>query len=327
MEKRTARRLLTLVISGSIFLWCVRYLASAFEWRAILGILRQADPRWLALAGLTIVAQFLIRTLRWGVMLRRVNSAMSFAEIYFVTVISITISLMTPGQSGEAVKVELLRKHGLIGRLPGYVSFMIERLVDLLVLVLLGLAGLLSRAQAEDERRRLLPGLIGLFALISVILLVLWRVPIGGRLGAWIDRLRSAAGDAATLAKVVALTVLAWTNVVVAWHFCLMSIGVKISLAQTLSLIAVVTLGGLLSLLPSGVGVAEVLTAVVLQRRGVAVAPAQAGALILRCYGLMMIFLGLLHVPVWRLRAVAEEDHISRADSPSTNVTSCEDEP
>ena len=59
------------------------------------------------------------------------------------------------------------------------------------------------------------------------------------------------------------------------------------------------TFGTLLSLIPGGIGVAEVLTIEALVAMGIAPAAAQAGALILRLYGLIGIVFGLCHLMVW----------------------------
>jgi uncharacterized membrane protein YbhN (UPF0104 family) len=301
MQKRSLRRLLTWIIGGSIFVWSVRYLATAFDWAAILVILRQADPRWLSLAGLTILVHFLIRTLRWYLMLRKVNPDVPFLDLYFVTAVSLALSLMTPGQSGELIKVELLRNRGLIGRLPGYGSFLVERLADLVVVTSLGVVGLLSGAQGLNGWSHLLHALVATVVVVVLAILAFWRLHPVGRLGAWIDRLRSSAGDGTTLINVFALTLLSWANVAVAWLLCLRSVGVSVSLEQALTLVAIITLGGLLSLVPGALGVAEVLTAVVLHQIGIAAPPAQTGALVLRCYGLMLILVGALHLLIWRL--------------------------
>jgi uncharacterized membrane protein YbhN (UPF0104 family) len=63
--------------------------------------------------------------------------------------------------------------------------------------------------------------------------------------------------------------------------------------------ISLVTVGTLLSLIPAGVGVADVVAIQSLMALGVPQVDAQAGALILRVYAFVVIAFGLSHLPVW----------------------------
>ena len=65
---------------------------------------------WLALAGLSLLFYFGVRAARWMVMIRTVCRSIRFAGLYVITAASIALSNMTPGQAGEALKVEWLHR-------------------------------------------------------------------------------------------------------------------------------------------------------------------------------------------------------------------------
>jgi len=66
-------------------------------------------------------------------------------------------------------------------------------------------------------------------------------------------------------------------------------------------LISLVTLGVLLSFIPGGVGISEVLAAAALTNMGILSGTAQTGALMLRMYALMVVLFGLAHLAVWSI--------------------------
>lgn len=300
MTPRSLRRFLTLGIGGLVFAWCVRYLVTAFEWASIGSILRRAELSWIVLACLILCVQYAVRTLRWMVMLRTVDDRVRFLDLYFLNIITLSFATMTPGQSGEALKVELLKKHGGLDRLPGYGVFFVERLADLLVVVAMAALGLLLIPGLVANRAVLLGVLAAMFAAMLIGLALLWRLRLDGSLGAWLARFREATGDARTLAGVLGLTVVSWLLVALCWQATLRSVAVEILFGRASALVAIVTIGNLLSFIPSGLGIAEVLTSGLLERMGHPAAAAQAAAVVLRGMQLFVILNGAVHLALWR---------------------------
>ena len=101
----------------------------------------------------------------------------------------------------------------------------------------------------------------------------------------------------------LALTVASWVLVGLGWQISLHAVGIDASLATVCWLVSLVTLGTLASFIPGGIGIAEVITIEVLAGLQASPAIAQAGALILRAYGLIGIAFGLVHLLVWALVA------------------------
>jgi uncharacterized membrane protein YbhN (UPF0104 family) len=199
------------------------------------------------------------------------------------------------------LKVELMRRRGLLGRLPGIGAFALERIMDLVVVSSMGTVGLVVGNYAEPY-----PGLkAGAIILVALGLLVLcgllWFDP-GGRTSLWLAHLRCG-GARNTWRLMVVLTIVSWVLVAVNWQILLSEVQIHLALSQVLLLISLVTVGALLSFIPGGVGISEVVTTTVLMNMGVVAVTAQAGALVLYAYGFVVILFGLLHLGLWPVYA------------------------
>ena len=76
-------------------------------------------------------------------------------------------------------------------------------------------------------------------------------------------------------------------------------VGIDVSLPEVCWLVSLVTFAALISLMPGGIGLADVVTIQALIGMGAAPAAAQAGALILRVYALIGILYGCCHLLAW----------------------------
>jgi hypothetical protein len=97
----------------------------------------------------------------------------------------------------------------------------------------------------------------------------------------------------------LALTIASWCLVGLAWQIALAMVGVHISLPAVCWLVSLVTVGSLISLMPGGIGLADVITIQALIGMGASLTAAQAGALVLRVYMLVGIVFGCAHLLAW----------------------------
>jgi len=129
MFRRKNARLVAMALALVVVAACLFYLFTRFDWREPLRVLR--DANLAALVGALVCVQFAyicVRTLRWQLVVRDRNPEATFGALYWITAIVVSLSILTPGQIGETVKVELLKRRGFGNRLPGLGSFAIERL-------------------------------------------------------------------------------------------------------------------------------------------------------------------------------------------------------
>ncbi|RJP25422.1 MAG: UPF0104 family protein [Candidatus Omnitrophota bacterium] len=107
-----------------------------------LGQLQSVNP-WLFLAVVPFhFGQWLLRALRWQIILRNESITISLHENFVVSVAGFFIGCPTPGRLGEFIKVKFLMNAGFSFR-GAFMASLMERLLDiatLMVFVLLGLA-------------------------------------------------------------------------------------------------------------------------------------------------------------------------------------------
>jgi len=216
------------------------------------------------------------------------------------TAVALSLAIITPFQSGEMVKVELLKKHANLSRFTGYSSFLVERVVDLLTVVTMGVVGVVLNLNMSKWRPYLYAAAILAALIIVGGLAALKAMPLRGKPREFVDQMRQCIGDGRTLALVLFWTVLGWLAVAASWLACLRATSVNITLTQCVALMALITLASILSLIPGAVGIAEAGTAEILIGFGYSAASGQGGAVILRGYGLLLILLGVIHLMLWR---------------------------
>ena len=300
MSTRRRTRAGVVALATALSIASLIYLGTTFEWSEPLKAVRKAHL--ITLIVTTCILQFAficVRTLRWQVVVRDTNPSATFGKLYWVTAIAVSLAIVTPGQFGEAAKVELLRRQGLGTRLAALGSFALERVLDLLALTSFCLIGLAfgSGLSARFPRLPLLVMLLFFVALVLVYFLRPSKASIGQN--RWISIFRSGTGTPLIKVQMLVLTLASWCLVAAGWLVSFRAVGIDISLPAVCWVISLVTVGTLLSLIPAGVGVADVVAIQSLMALGVPQVDAQAGALILRVYAFVVIAFGLSHLPVW----------------------------
>jgi uncharacterized membrane protein YbhN (UPF0104 family) len=297
---RFVNRAAVLGVGAIVLAASAAYIATSFQWRAALQLLARADlATFLVGSSAAILGYFMVRAFRWRYLMSGMQVKVGFLDLYLCSSVALSLSILTPLQSGEALKVELLRKYGGFGRLPGYSAFALERAADLYVVISIGAVALLAPSGSVAQALLLL----GVFMALPVAAyLVLHRIRLSGRVGDFVRHLQQGVGDAPTLAVLLASTFLSWAIVALGWQACLASLSIVPGFTDMRGLLSVVCLASILSFLPGGLGIAEASTTEFLIRYGVQAAPAQAGALMLRGFSILVILLGSIHLLVLRER-------------------------
>jgi glycosyltransferase 2 family protein len=294
LEKQKAQIKFFLLFFGLIICCiCIYYIYKSFQWQEIWTLLKQANPILFFFGStVSLTLYWLTRCLRWYVLLKEENKTVPFRRLYLYTVITLSFSTITPFRTGEALKVELLRKHNA-ARPSGYTNFAIERLLDLIAVVGFALFGLSGELYNRLAAYIYLVGLVlVLFCLLS--LLAVFLLPINV-----FDKIRGIIKERIkfdVLAKVIFLTFISWVLTAWGWHLSLQSIGIYLDFHQIALLLSLTTLAGILSFVPGSVGVSEISISQILIQIGYQTNLAQSGALIIRGYALMIILLGLAHL-------------------------------
>jgi uncharacterized membrane protein YbhN (UPF0104 family) len=295
------RRALTGSFSVIVFAASAWYIGRTFQWRELGQVLRDVNLAFLvAGGGASIVVYWMIRTLRWHILLRRTDTHVPLLDLYMCTAVSLSLALFTPLRSGEMLKIELLKKYGMIQRSPGYGSFLVERALDLAALLTMACVSLLTSLDILPNRSLAYYILGGLLLACVAGLIVLTKLRLKGRPQQLLEHMRQCTGDVPTLVLVAAITCVSWAAVAFIWHVFLYSGGIHLGFAKTVALMSIVALISILSLIPGGLGISEAGTSQLLIHFGFAVATAQAGSLILRSNSLLAIALGAGHLGLWK---------------------------
>ena len=310
------RRKGAILISTAIVAVCLWYIVQTFQWREIGKVLLTADLAWVLIGGgSSIMIYWFLRTVRWSILLKRMNSPVPFVDLYFCTAVSLSFSIFTPLQSGEMSKIELLKKYGMVSRFPGYASFLVERVVDLSIMLTLASASILFILNILPNRSYTyyIIGILSFGLIVGIVFL--WKLRLKGRMQELLNHIRQCVSDTRTLFLVITVSCLSWASVAISWQIFLYAGLIKIDFVQALALMSVVALVSILSLVPGGLGISEVSTAHVLQVFGFTTANAQAGAIVLRFYSLVAIILGLAHLGAWKLLRTIRHERARHIES------------
>ncbi len=280
----------------------------SFEWRQVASILAGLPVMGLLLimSGVTL-AVFLIGALRWIAVTRMVWSAAVIRDVYLYMAVVMGVSMVTPMQLGEVLKVKFARDSGLpLGN--SIVNLALERVIDVAAIaamtayglsyskwgsVLFSSAATIAVLAAGMCAPALLQWLADRFALTH----------LGGHL-------RVIAGEAlplSTLAVMLACTVAKWGLTLLAWMVLVRAVGIPLTFSQGMLLVGAVTAISILSMVPAGIGVQEMSTRGLLVVMGADPVQAESAAILLRVFTPVMVILALAHVPFlnWEPKALA----------------------
>lgn len=295
-------RALAVGFSAIVFAGSVGYIGRTFRWGELWLTLKDVNLICLMVGGGgSIIAYWMLRTLRWHVLLRRTDTHVPLLDLYMCTAVSLSFALFTPLQSGEVLKIELLRRYGMIRRSPGYGSFLVERALDLAALLTMACVSLLTTINILPTHTHVWCVIGGLVVVCAVALIVLQKLHLTGWPLHLMEHMRRCVGDVATLLLVIVITCVSWASVVTSWQVFLYSGGISVGFVHAVAMVSLVALISILSLIPGGLGISEVGTSQLLVHFGVAAATAQAGSLVLRSYSLVAIALGVGHLGFWKL--------------------------
>jgi uncharacterized membrane protein YbhN (UPF0104 family) len=288
------KKTLLIVFVVTIAVVCLAKVLLEYQWGAIWQALQKSDfSLFLAGSIFSIIFYWLCRALRWQILLRGDGIVLPFWQIYLVTGVSVGSSTVTPFQSGEALKVEYLRKHGA-GRLSGYTIFFLERLLDLLTVVGLGVLGVSLGFDFGIPHSYFYIFALVFVAIAAAMIAGVFHFP-SERLNPVRVLLREKREQKWTLGAAAVLTVLSWLMVIIGWKIALSSVSIDINFLQASSVVSLTTLLVIMSFVPGAVGVSELGISTILTKMGIENSLAQTGAIAVRGYALMILGLTVLH--------------------------------
>ncbi len=163
----------------------IRLRGASFDWRSFVRTLYQVDWGWLAASMLLMLLTYLLRALRWEVMLRPSGRTPGIRKLTYDTAIGFTASVLL-GRVGEVVRPYLISISAGVSFSSQMAAWLLERILDLLsILLLFGFA--LMGASSRSSPHRLTVGpelgwilsaggyLAALLGILCLVLLVVFR--------------------------------------------------------------------------------------------------------------------------------------------------------
>lgn len=177
----TRRQALRLALGAVVAALLLAFFFRGLDWATLRNAFREAEPWHLAaVAGLTVV-MYACRSWRWGYLLAPLTRA-RFADLFSATAVGFMSGLVIP-RAGEVVRPYLIGRRQGVRATAAFASIILERLIDLsVVLLLFGLYLYVLPLPAQQTRGPLLHGLkvagalAGLGALGGLGVLVAFQV-------------------------------------------------------------------------------------------------------------------------------------------------------
>ncbi len=270
---------------------------------------------WLLPAALLYLSHMIVCAYRWFVLTRVLNIRLSWPEALSLTMQAYFFSLVVPGGAigGDVVKIGVLSTRSPAGsKVEGAFTILMDRIVGMIALFLTAIVVTIPAIPILMQVT--IPGVpldhtVKILGIAAIFLLcvtglaasgaiffhrTLEKIPPVGKLMQWADRLSHGmvrrltdAADAYSRAwKITAQTVL-WSiplvHLMTVAVFACLAAGAGADGAGVLTLIAAVTIGnivGLIPLFPSGVGARDVAAITILVAGGMAVGDAKTAQLL-----------------------------------------------
>jgi hypothetical protein len=94
---------------------------------------------WIIISVVAMVSIYLMRSLRWQLLLKPVKDSTSLFNILAITVVGFFVNAIIPIRTGEIFRAFFLREKEGIRFLEGFSSIVSERILDVLGIVVLGI--------------------------------------------------------------------------------------------------------------------------------------------------------------------------------------------
>jgi uncharacterized protein (TIRG00374 family) len=137
----SSRRWQTLLVGllTAALLWLfLRNIDLRLAWRAVL----DADIGWIAAAIAATFSTYLLRSWRWQALLAPLG-AVPFSVAFRATVMGFAANLLLPARAGEFLRAYAIGRHGLVSAPAAFATVIVERVLDLVVVLLLFGCGIL----------------------------------------------------------------------------------------------------------------------------------------------------------------------------------------
>lgn len=209
-RQRRGRAIGGQLLGWGISITCIAFVATKVDFSALGTALLHFEPHWMAFGLISLAAGYAIRIARWAVMLRAAGAHVRTSACVAPFLGSIALNNVLPLRAGDVIRALVFPARIGVERTTAIASLLLERVMDLVSLMLClgaGLALLGPGIQLAPALRTIVPRLaIGAAVALAAIVFASPHLP---RLCAWIEsrtapRLETVQRLARTAAKLFA---------------------------------------------------------------------------------------------------------------------------
>ena len=269
---RDPRTIISFVVPILVLLLLVVALPG-FELNKLPEYISQANPWWLLAALGIYYLGFPLRGYRWALLIRGVGYPLRTKDSTEIIFISWLVNCVVPAKLGDVYRAYLLRTNYLVSLSRTFGTVFIERVFDLIAIVVLGLGAAFwsfREGMTDQVRIIMLIGLIVIAVLVVGLLLVrnfgrqlLVRLPVPKRVVDFYDLFEEGifSVDRRTMPKILVVTGLIWTTEAMRLLFVVQALGfedVQLGISGAFFVALVASLLTAVPLTPAGLGLVEV---------------------------------------------------------------------
>ncbi len=286
----------------------------------ILPLLASSDPYWMALALLMTPACFILRFVRWDMLVRLSGKRLPFLSISSTYLIGAFFGMVTPSKIGELVKFHYLSKQGM-PKGSAFSLSIFDRVFDIVVVAAFAVPSVF-----------LISGGVGLFGPSVVVFIILLAAAFYSVINRKIFMrvtgfvmshtkaltkamhikqdvteknfeefyapLRAMKARPLLLLLIAAMSVLIWVSVFFQIYFIMEALGYPVSMAYCLASVCIGTIIGLIPITISGIGTRDAVVVAIFSAAGISGSVALLSSLLYMFIGMVApsILGGLLYM-------------------------------
>ena len=189
------RNVVRLAIGIAVSAGCLYLALRGTDWDAVAGVLTGADPVWVVAVLLIVVLTHVVRAQRWRILLRPIGEVGLYPSLS-ASMIGFGASVVLPFRLGELIRPALLARRVGCGFTPALSSVVVERLLDMVLVLAAMLLVSLSQPMAESIRRLAMLAAAGGGSVLAVLVVVQRNRRWAEH---WLDRLLSSLPEGVAL--------------------------------------------------------------------------------------------------------------------------------
>ncbi len=268
---RNPRTIVSIVVPLMVLLLLAAALPG-FKLDQLPSLIMNANPWWLLAAVAIYYVGFPIRGWRWAILIRGTGYPLKVKDSTEMILISWLVNCVVPAKLGDVYRGYLLRINTGVALTKTFGTVFIERVFDLIAIVVLGLAaGFWSFRSGMSKEVQIIfaVGLVvvmvlvvGLFVVRNFGRRILTRLPVPQRVVAMYDLFEEGlfSVDRRSLAPIAFATVLIWTTEALRLYFVITAMGfqdVTVGISGAFFVALIASLLTAVPFTPAGVGLVE----------------------------------------------------------------------